>query len=241
MIINHSCHQSPWNLIKYFIFRRNNLAAMNTTVKRKILEDCDDNNGDGVDTEIVPKEATSEIQPKIDNHQQRPVSKKSRTAKIDLPKESLDVSNYYIENGNRKVYPYHYTYHSYCKGRWLGKTLGDLFADEFRRLTPEILEQKISKGLLKVNGQPVSLDYQLKDNDFITHRIHRHEFPVLAAPIPIIHSDEQLLVIDKPPSLPVHACGKFRLNSIISVLEKENKIQDLHRKHFFTTFSDFES
>lgn len=49
----------------------------------------------------------------------------------------------------------------------------------------------------------VEPDYILKDNDFITNRIHRHEFPVLAAPIPIIHKDKDFLVIDKPPSLPV--------------------------------------
>lgn len=162
----------------------------------------------------------------------KPPTKKSRIRKMDLPKESLDCSDYYVENGNRKVYPYHYTYHSYCKGRWLGKTLGDLFAEEFRALTPEITAFRIEKGFLKVNGQPAPLDYQLKYNDLITHRIHRHELPVLAAPIPIIYSDDDLLVIDKPPSLPVHACGKFRLNSIISVLEKEQKIKNLHRKLF---------
>ncbi|OTF83290.1 hypothetical protein BLA29_008046 [Euroglyphus maynei] len=215
MIINHSCHYSPWNLIKYFTFRRNTLA-MNTAVKRKTVDKDDDND---------------EIENNTKTKPDLPPAKKSRMNKVDLPKESLDVSDYYIDNGNRKVYPYHYTYHSYCKGRWFGKTLGELFADEFRALTPEIIGSKIEKGHLKVNGQPVPLNYQLNYNDFITHRIHRHEFPVLAAPIPIIHSDDDLLVIDKPPSIPVHACGKFRFNSIISILEKENNIKDLHLLH----------
>lgn len=62
---------------------------------------------------------------------------------------------------------------------------------------------RCKNGLLKVNGGLVDANYTLKDNDFITNQIHRHEFPVLAAPIPIIHMDENFLVIDKPPSLPV--------------------------------------
>lgn len=79
-----------------------------------------------------------------------------------------------------------------------------------------------------MNEKNVESDYVLKDNDFISSRVHRHEFPVLASPIPIIHLDDHLLVIDKPPSLPVHACGKYRLNTIMSILEKENNLKDLH-------------
>lgn len=38
----------------------------------------------------------------------------------------------------------------------------------------------------------------------------RHETPVLASPLRIIHVDEELLVLDKPCSLPVsHALGPF--------------------------------
>lgn len=87
---------------------------------------------------------------------------------------------------------------------------------------------RISKGYLKVNGETIDGDYILRDNDLISHRIHRHEFPVLAAPIPIIYCDDNILVIDKPPSIPVHPCGKFRLNTILSLLERENNLDNLH-------------
>ncbi|KAH9393542.1 RNA pseudouridylate synthase domain containing protein 2, partial [Tyrophagus putrescentiae] len=143
----------------------------------------------------------------------------------------LDVSDYYIENGLRKVYPYEFTFQSYCKGRWVGRKLSELFEQEFRAVTEDIMKKRCQTGLLKVNGQMVEPDYILKDNDFITNRIHRHEFPVLAAPIPIIHKDKDFLVIDKPPSLPIHPCGKYRLNAITSLLEKENGIKDIHVIH----------
>ena len=39
---------------------------------------------------------------------------------------------YYLEDGLRKVRPYHYTYNTYCKERWRGRELLDIFATEFR-------------------------------------------------------------------------------------------------------------
>ena len=39
---------------------------------------------------------------------------------------------YYHEDGLRKVHPYHYTYNTYCKERWRGRELLDIFATEFR-------------------------------------------------------------------------------------------------------------
>ena len=39
---------------------------------------------------------------------------------------------YYLESGLRRVPPYHYTYNTYCKERWRGKELLNIFANEFR-------------------------------------------------------------------------------------------------------------
>lgn len=39
---------------------------------------------------------------------------------------------YYLKNGLRKVAPYHFTYNTYCKERWRGREVLDIFASEFR-------------------------------------------------------------------------------------------------------------
>jgi tRNA pseudouridine synthase 9 len=39
---------------------------------------------------------------------------------------------YYLEDGLRKVYPYHFTYNTFCKERWRDRELIDIFATEFR-------------------------------------------------------------------------------------------------------------
>ena len=39
---------------------------------------------------------------------------------------------YYLEDGLRKVYPYHFTYNTYCKERWRGREILEIFTTEFR-------------------------------------------------------------------------------------------------------------
>lgn len=39
---------------------------------------------------------------------------------------------YYLENGLRRVAPYHFTYNTFCKQRWRGREILDIFASEFR-------------------------------------------------------------------------------------------------------------
>ena len=39
---------------------------------------------------------------------------------------------YYEEGGLRRVAPYHFTYNTYCKQRWRGRELLDIFVTEFR-------------------------------------------------------------------------------------------------------------
>ena len=54
---------------------------------------------------------------------------------------------------------------------------------------------------------------------------------ITGCPIKILHEDECMLVVDKPPSIPVHPCGRYRLNSITHILEKENGFKNLHTLH----------
>lgn len=145
--------------------------------------------------------------------------------------EKYEESEYYFENGLRKVYPYYYTYSTFCKGRWVGQPLLKVFSEEFRAYTEEVYAKSIAAGSLKVNGKNVQVDFVLKDNDCITNSVHRHEIGVLAAPLKIIHNSDDLVVVDKPPSVPVHPCGRYRHNTVLFILAKEYNIKDLHTIH----------
>lgn len=129
---------------------------------------------------------------------------------------------YYLEDGLRKVTPYHYTYNTFCKERWRGREILDIFASEFRDRPQEYYEKAIKEGRVVLNGKPVpSTSTIVKNGDVISHTLHRHEPPCTASPIGIVHEDDNIIVIDKPAGMPVHPAGRYNFNSIIEVLRAD--------------------
>ncbi|KAF6352317.1 RNA pseudouridine synthase domain containing 2 [Rhinolophus ferrumequinum] len=70
-----------------------------------------------------------------------------------------------------------------------------------------------------------------KDNDFLRNTVHRHEPPVTAEPVRLLAENEDMVVVDKPSSIPVHPCGRFRHNTVIFILGKEHQLKELHPLH----------
>lgn len=128
---------------------------------------------------------------------------------------------YYFEDGLRKVKPYHWTYHTYCKERWRGRTLLDIFECEFRAHSRSYYEQAIEEGRIIVNGKAVKPDYIIQNGDLVNHTVHRHEPPVTDEPIRVIHEDDGILVVNKPAGVPVHPAGRYQFNSMTEILRSE--------------------
>lgn len=59
---------------------------------------------------------------------------------------------YYYEKGLRKVVPYSYTYMTYAKERWLGRTIEEVFCTEFRCVESIFLRTMIQKNTIHRNG-----------------------------------------------------------------------------------------
>ncbi|KAF2111444.1 pseudouridine synthase [Lophiotrema nucula] len=132
---------------------------------------------------------------------------------------------YFLEDGLRKVTPYHYTYNTYCKQRWRDREILDIFAAEFRDRPTEYYEKAIIEGRVVLNGKPVpSTKTLVRNGDIISHTLHRHEPPVTARPIGIVHEDDDLIVIDKPAGMPVHPAGRYNFNSIVEVIRADRGI-----------------
>lgn len=133
----------------------------------------------------------------------------------------FSAAEYYFENGLRKVYPYYFTFSTFAKERWIGKTALEVFLQDFHGTETEEYIDAIESGKVKIGGIPVSLDYKIKNNDFLEHTLHRHENPVVGTPLEIIADDKDVIVINKPASIPCHPCGRYRFNSIAFILGKE--------------------
>lgn len=80
----------------------------------------------------------------------------------------------------------------------------------------------MERGAVQLNGKPVpSVNHIVKNGDLVSHTLHRHEPPVTAQEIGIVHEDDDIIVINKPAGLPVHPAGRYNYNSIVRVLEAE--------------------
>ncbi|XP_061708202.1 pseudouridylate synthase RPUSD2-like isoform X1 [Cydia pomonella] len=145
--------------------------------------------------------------------------------------DRYNETSYYIENGLRKVYPYYFTFTTFTKGRWVGEKILDVFAREFRAHPAAEYERCIRAGTLTVNYERVDPEYRLKHNDLLANVVHRHEVPVTSQPITLVHIDEDIVVVNKPASIPVHPCGRYRHNTVVFILAKEYNLKNLRTIH----------
>ena len=84
---------------------------------------------------------------------------------------------------------------------------------------------------ITVNGKPIDGTYIMRNSDKIEHHTIRRELPVYNLPLKRIYEDDEIVVIDKPPSIPVHPCGAYNKNSLVKILELEEGAEKLSRKN----------
>ncbi|XP_034231414.1 RNA pseudouridylate synthase domain-containing protein 2-like isoform X2 [Thrips palmi] len=177
------------------------------------------------------KRKADEGEPNKDLKKAKLETKALKAKRPGFTDDRYNETSYYIENGLRKVYPYYFTFTTFTKGRWVGEKILDVFAREFRAHPAEEYERCIKGGTLTVNYEKVDVDYKLKHNDLLANIVHRHETPVLAKRIRLVHVDEDIVALDKPCSLPVHPCGRYRHNTVVFILAKEYNLKNLRTIH----------
>ncbi|TPX60567.1 hypothetical protein PhCBS80983_g01687 [Powellomyces hirtus] len=161
-------------------------------------------------------------------HKKKPKQRGRKDFKLESEQLLADV-HYYFEKGLRKVEPYEFTYRTYVKGRWIGRPLIETFTKEFQDKTPEYYRQAIICGKITINDKMVAVDYKPRGGDIMAHSIHRHEPPVTADPLDLVYSDENLLVVNKPSSIPIHPTGRYHHNTMLHILRsREFGFIDLH-------------
>ncbi|XP_016964535.1 pseudouridylate synthase RPUSD2 isoform X2 [Drosophila biarmipes] len=154
-----------------------------------------------------------------------------KTKRPGFNEERYEETSYYFENGLRKVYPYFFTFTTFAKGRWVDEKILDVFVREFRAAPPEEYERSLEAGKLTVNYEKVPKDYKIKHNDLLANVVHRHEVPVTSQPIKIVYMDKDIVVVNKPASIPVHPCGRYRHNTVVFILAKEHNLKNLRTIH----------
>ena len=164
---------------------------------------------------------------------------------IGVPVAAADVSSTDIVQRIRIVRPYPFTFATFAKQRWLGRSILDVYHSEFGSYPRSYYESAINEGRILVSGKQVSCDYLIAQHDELSHTVHRHEPAVaicdgtLGSPgdkrmIEVVHEDEDIIVVDKPSTLPIHPCGGYNYNSLIHILAAQDptlkdRLSPIHR------------
>jgi hypothetical protein len=88
--------------------------------------------------------------------------------------------------GLRALAPYLHVYPAHVKARWRGRALLDVFSRDFDSHDEAYFRAAIERGLIAVNGARAAPDYALRDGDFVSHTLHRHEPPVAGDAIRVL-------------------------------------------------------
>lgn len=124
------------------------------------------------------------------------------------------------------------------KKRYAGLSIVAFYMEKVPRSTPAIWLDKIISGNLTVNDKIVNEAYCVVAGDVTKHTSEPKIEPDVNVNIKLIYNDEDILVIEKPSPLPVHASGRFVRNTLITVLNKafpEEGFKLVHRIDANTT------
>jgi len=101
---------------------------------------------------------------------------------------------------------------------------------EFGAQSPEYYRSAIEHGSITVNDRVVAPEYKLRGGDRITHFTHRHEPPVrgaMAGQLEVVADSPDLLVINKPATVPMHPCGAYKYNSLFHIVDRRVNMRPL--------------
>ena len=106
----------------------------------------------------------------------------------------------------------------------MGRTVLDVYATEFGSYPKSYYESAIEQGRILISDKKVKTSFVIKGGDVLTHTVHRHEPSVAVysneAPyVPIVQDTPDVLVVDKPGTLPIHPCGGYHVQSLMNLLE----------------------
>ena len=117
------------------------------------------------------------------------------------------------------------------KKRYEGLSILAFYMEKVPRSTPAIWLDKIISGNLTVNDKIVNEAYCVVAGDVTKHTSEPKIEPDVNVNIKLIYNDEDILVIEKPSPLPVHASGRFVRNTLITVLNKAFPEEDFKLVH----------
>lgn len=104
-----------------------------------------------------------------------------------------------------------------------GKSLVDFLSGRFSYFTADQWVEEIYTRDVLVNGMFSFPGHWLRRGDEVRYMAKRRPEPKVPTEIEVLFEDEDLLIVNKPPHIPVHPTGRYLRNTLISVLQSQRK------------------
>ena len=100
-----------------------------------------------------------------------------------------------------------------------GWSVVEFLSHRFKYHPLERWAHRVDDGRVKVNGARVSADRRVNHNDVVSYTIIHNE-PAVDFRHDIVYEDDDMLAVSKSGNLPVHACGMYIQNTLVTHLRK---------------------
>jgi 23S rRNA-/tRNA-specific pseudouridylate synthase len=115
----------------------------------------------------------------------------------------------------RGVKPYTIMLRSYAKEAWIGRTLEELMRLNWTVASRNDLQERLDRGRVLINfSRNVHLDTVVQRQDYLIQTVHMHELLARDEPVHVVDKRDDVVVVSKPPGLPVHAVGRYNYNAL---------------------------
>jgi 23S rRNA pseudouridine1911/1915/1917 synthase len=98
-----------------------------------------------------------------------------------------------------------------------GWTVVKFLSHRFKYHPPERWTHRVDDGRVRVNGSRVPPDYRVNHNDVVSYTILHNE-PAVDFRYDTVYEDDDMLAVSKSGNLPVHACGMYIQNTLVTHL-----------------------
>ncbi len=112
-----------------------------------------------------------------------------------------------------------------------GQSVVDFLCNRFTYFQKPQWDELINKGDVQLNEKNCAGDTVLKAGDKVTYMAMTRPEPPVPNHIPVLYEDEDLLIVNKPPHIPVHPTGRYLRNTMIHILQKNRKNSTLFLAH----------
>jgi 23S rRNA pseudouridine955/2504/2580 synthase/23S rRNA pseudouridine1911/1915/1917 synthase len=109
---------------------------------------------------------------------------------------------------------------------YAGLTVGEFLARRFPYHTRAEWEERVAKRRVRVGGETVAIGRVLREGEIVDHLSDDVPEPHANLDVVVLHRDDDIVVVNKPPNLTTHPGGRYFHNTLWAVLKERHGVDD---------------